>query len=160
MAAKKKNADRFKEIRNAKAFRDYAIEETFEAGIVLSGTEVKSIRGGRAQITDAFARIEKGELFLFHMHVSEYAFGNINNHNPYRPRKLLLKRREIERIAREVAAGGLSVVPIRVYFKGGLIKVEIGLGRGKKLYDKRETLKKKVHEREMDRAIKANLKQG
>lgn len=160
MAAKKKNVDRFKEIRNAKAFRDYAIEDTFEAGIVLSGTEVKSIRGGRAQITDAFARIEKGELFLFHMHISEYAFGNINNHNPYRPRKLLLKRREIERIAREVASGGMSIVPIRVYFKEGLIKVEIGLGKGKKLYDKRETLKKKVHEREMDRAIKANMKRG
>lgn len=160
MAAKKKNADRFKEIRNAKAFRDYFIEEKFEAGIVLSGTEVKSIRGGRAQIADGFARIQKGELFLFHMHISEYAFGNINNHNPYRPRKLLLKRREIERIEREIGSGGLSIVPLRVYFKEGLIKVEIALGRGKKLYDKRETMKKKVHEREMDRAIKSSLKRG
>lgn len=155
MAAKDKKSVRQKEIRNAKAFRDYAIEDRFEAGIVLTGTEVKSIRAGRAQITDAFGRLEKGELFLYHMHISEYSFGNVHNHNPYRPRKLLLNKRELNKIAVATETGGAAIVPIRVYLKHGLVKVEIGLGKGRKLYDKRDDLKKKAHELEMKRALKA-----
>lgn len=156
MAANKQSSDRFKEIRNPKARRDYTIEERFEAGLVLSGTEVKSIRNGKAQLTDSFARMEQGELYLYHMHVSEYAFGTVNNHNPYRPRKLLLKKRELRRIAAELAAGGKALIPLRLYFKDGLIKIEIALGCGKKLYDKREDLRKKAHEQEMKRALKAS----
>lgn len=155
MAAKKNSSARQKEIRNAKVFRDYSIEERFEAGIVLTGTEVKSIRAGRAQISDAYGRVEKNGLILYHMHIAEYSFGNLNNHDPYRPRKLLLHRRELEKIQIAVDTEGLTIVPIRVYFKQGLVKVEIGLGRGKKLYDKREDLKKKTHEQEMQRALKA-----
>lgn len=155
MAAKKKDSARFKEIRNAKVFRDFFVEDRFEAGIVLTGTEVKSIRAGRAQISDAFGRLEKNELFLYHVHISEYEFGNLNNHKPYRPRKVLLHRREIEKIATALNAGGSVVVPIRIYFKEGLVKVEIGICKGKKLYDKREDVKRKEHEREMSRAIKA-----
>lgn len=155
MAAKKKSSSRLKEIRNAKVFRDFFVEDRFEAGIVLTGTEVKSIRAGKVQMNDAFARVEKAGLFLYHMHIAEYHFGNINNHNPYRPRKLLLHRREIEKIAFEVSAGGKSVIPIRLYFKEGLVKAEIGLCKGKKLYDKREDLKKRTHEQEMQRAMKA-----
>lgn len=158
MAAKKKNSARFKEIRNAKVFRDFFVEERFEAGIVLTGTEVKSIRAGRAQINDSFARIEKAQLFLYHAHISEYAFGNLFNHNPYRPRKLLLHRRELEKIKMAMDAGGAVVVPIRMYLKQGLVKVEIGLCKGKKQYDKRQDLKRKEDEREMARAIKSMRK--
>lgn len=158
MAAKKENSARYKEIRNAKAFRDFLIEDRFEAGIVLTGTEVKSIRAGRAQISDAFGRLEKNGVFLCHMHIAEYEFGNLNNHLPYRPRKLLLHRKEIQKIELAVNAGGAAIVPLRVYFKEGLVKVELGLGKGKKLYDKREDLKKKAHEQEMKRALKAMRK--
>lgn len=157
MAAKKDKSARSKEIRNAKVFRDFFVEDRFEAGIILTGTEVKSIRAGRAQISEAFGRVEKNGIFLHHMHISEYEFGNINNHNPYRPRKLLLHRREIEKISAAVTAGGLAVVPIRLYFKQGLVKVEIGLCKGKKLYDKREDLKKKAHDQEMKRALKTAM---
>ncbi len=155
MAAKKDKSARPKEIRNAKVFRDFFVEDRFEAGIVLTGTEVKSIRAGRAQISDAFGRIDKNALFLYHMHISEYEFGNLNNHAPYRPRKLLLHRKEIEKMEMAVNAGGAVIVPIRLYFKVGLVKVEIGLCKGKKLYDKREDLKKKAHDQEMKRAIKS-----
>lgn len=160
MAAKKDKSARLKEVRNSKVFRDFFVEDRFEAGIVLSGTEVKSIRAGRAQINEAFGRVEKNAVFLYQMHISEYAFGNINNHNPYRPRKLLLHRREIEKIASGVNSGGLAIVPIRLFFKQGLIKVEFGLCKGKKLYDKREDLKKKAHEQEMKRALKTMQKRG
>jgi len=118
VAAKKASSTRAKEIRNAKALRDYSIEARFEAGIVLTGTEVKSIRGGRAQLSDSFARLEKGEIYLHHLHISEYTFGNINNHKPYRPRKLLLHRKEIRKIEGEMLAGGLALIPLRLYFKG------------------------------------------
>lgn len=154
MAAKKDSSSRLKEFRNAKVYRDYFVEDKFEAGIVLTGTEVKSIRAGRVQLNDAFGRVEKGGIFLYHVHISEYEFGNINNHNPYRPRKLLLHRKEIEKITYEMSAGGMALIPTRLYFKEGLIKVELGLCKGKKLYDKREDLKKKAHEQEMQRAVK------
>lgn len=154
MAAKKKDDTRFTEIRNAKALRDYFIDERFEAGIQLRGTEVKSIRGGKAQISDAFARVEKGEIWLYGAHIEQYAFGNIHNHDAKRIRKLLLHRRHIEKIKHALEAGGRALVPLRMYFKDALVKVEVALASGKKLYDKREDLKKRVVDREIDKAIK------
>jgi SsrA-binding protein len=154
MSAKKKDSDRFTEIRNSKALRDYAIGERFEAGIQLRGTEVKSIRAGRAQINDAFARVEKGEVWLYNAHIEQYAFGNINNHDAKRIRKLLLHRRHIEKIRVALEAGGQALVPLRMYFKEALVKVEVGLGAGKKLFDRRDDLKKRVQLREVDQAMK------
>ncbi len=154
MAAHKKDAKRFTEIRNSKALRDYFIDERFEAGIQLRGTEVKSIRGGKAQISDAFARIEKGEVWLHGAHIEQYAFGNIYNHDAKRIRKLLLHRRHIEKIRVALEAGGHALVPLRMYFKDALVKVEVALATGKKLFDKREDLKKRVVDREIDKAIK------
>ena len=154
MAKKKKGKERFSEIRNAKAFRNFDVGEKFEAGIALRGTEVKSIRNHKAQINEAFCRVEKNEVFLYHAHISEYDFGNYNNHNPRRPRKLLLKRREINRIRGALEAQGKTLIPLRLYITHGLVKVEIALCVGKKLYDKRQDLKKKVQMREVERAIK------
>ena len=154
MAKKSKGKERFSEIRNAKAFRNYEIGERFEAGIALRGTEVKSIRNRKAQINEAFCRVEKNEVFLYHSHIAEYEFGNFNNHNPRRPRKLLLKRREINRIRGALEADGKTVVPLRIYISHGLVKLEIALSVGKKLYDKRYDLKKKVQMREVQRALK------
>jgi SsrA-binding protein len=155
MAQPKKASDRFSEIRNAKALRDYSIDERFEAGIQLRGTEVKSIRAGKAQITDAFARVEKGELWLHNAHIEQYAFGNIHNHDAKRIRKLLLHRRHIDkiRVALETG-GGRAVVPLRMYFKDALVKVEVALATGKKQFDRREDLKKRVQLREVDQALK------
>ena len=147
MSAANKDAPRFTEIRNAKALRDYAISERFEAGVQLKGTEVKSIRGGRAQISDAFGRIEKGEVWLHNAHIEQYAFGNLNNHEARRIRKLLLHQHQIRKIAQALDAGGKALVPLRMYFKGALVKVEVGIGTGKKLFDKRDDLKRKVEER-------------
>jgi len=141
------------DIRNAKAGRDYELGERYEAGIVLSGTEVKSIRAGKAQLADAFGRIDRGEVYLHNLHIAEYAFGNINNHVPKRPRKLLLKAREIRKIQVQLETGGKTLVPLRLYFKQALVKVELALGTGKKLYDKREDLKKRVVDREIDREM-------
>lgn len=154
MSAKKKDADRYTEIRNAKVLRDYFVEEKFEAGLALRGTEVKSIRAGKAQISDAFGRFERGELWLHNVHIDEYAFGNIYNHEARRTRKLLLHRHQIRKIAQALQVGGRALVPLRMYFKEALVKVEIGLCVGKKIYDKREDLKKKVELREVDKAIK------
>jgi len=154
MSAKKKDSDRFTEIRNSKALRDYSVDERFEAGIQLRGTEVKSIRAGKAQINDAFARVEKGEVWLYNAHIEQYAFGNINNHDAKRIRKLLLHRRHIEKIRVALQTGGRALVPLRMYFKAALVKVEVGLATGKKLYDRREDLKKRVQMREVDQAIK------
>jgi SsrA-binding protein len=154
MSAAKKDAPRFTEIRNAKALRDYAIGERFEAGIQLKGTEVKSIRGGRAQISDAFGRIEQGEVWLHNAHIEQYAFGNLNNHEARRIRKLLLHQHQIRKIAQALDAGGKALVPLRMYFKGALVKVEVGIGTGKKLFDKRETLKQKVEERDLAKVLK------
>jgi SsrA-binding protein len=151
MSAKKKDPVRYSEIRNAKALRDYTVDERFEAGIALKGTEVKSIRAGRAQINDAFGRFEKGELWLFNAHIEEYAFGNIYNHDAKRTRKLLLNKHEIRKIAQAMQAGGKSLIPLRMYFKEALVKVEVALCTGKKLYDKRQDLKKRA---EMDEVAK------
>lgn len=155
MPAKKKDSARYSEVRNAKALRDYFVDERFEAGIALKGTEVKSIRAGRAQINDAFGRQEKGELWLHNAHIEQYAFGNIYNHDARRIRKLLLHKHQIRKIVQALDAGGRALVPLRMYFKDGLVKVEVALCTGKQLYDKRETLKKKVHDRELEKALKS-----
>jgi SsrA-binding protein len=154
MATGKKDSNRYTEIRNSKALRDYFVDERFEAGIQLRGTEVKSIRAGKAQISDAFGRMEKGELWLYNAHIEQYAFGNIHNHDARRIRKLLLHRRHIEKIAHALQTGGRALVPLRMYFKDALVKVELGLCTGKKLHDRREDLKKKVQDREIDQAMK------
>jgi SsrA-binding protein len=154
MSKNKKGKERFSEIRNAKASRNYEIGDRFEAGIALRGTEVKSIRNKKAQINEGFCRVENNEVFLYHAHIAEYDFGNLNNHNPRRPRKLLLKRREINRIRGALEAQGKALIPLRIYMTHGLVKVEIALCLGKKLYDKRQDLKKKVQMREIDRVMK------
>ena len=146
--------ERNKEIRNAKVHHDYFVSDSYEAGIVLRGTEVKSVRLGKAQIRDSFARIDRGEIILYHAHIDEYAFGNFNNHNPVRPRKLLLNKREIHKIAGAIESGGKTLIPTRMYIKHGLVKVELGICTGKKQHDKRETLKKKIDMREAERAMK------
>ena len=158
MAAPKKDAARHTEIRNAKALRDYFVDERFEAGIKLLGTEVKSIRGGQAQISDSFGRVEKGEIWLHNAHIDPYAFGNLQNHDPRRPRKLLLHTHQIRKIALALKAGGKALVPLRMYFKEALIKVEIALCTGKKLFDKREDVKKKTQLREVTKVIKSRRK--
>lgn len=155
MAAREKSGKQLPDIRNAKAGRDYALGERYEAGIVLRGTEVKSIRAGKAQLADAFGRIEKGEVYLYNLHISEYEFGNINNHPPKRARKLLLKEREIRKIREAIEAGGKALVPVRLYFKQALVKVELAIGTGKKDYDKREDLRKRDTDREIARVMNA-----
>lgn len=155
--SRKKNKERFKEVRNSRARRDYFIEETLEAGIVLNGTEVKSIRHGTVQINEAFVRIDRGVPILYHAHIAEYAFGVGSNHNPYRPRKLLMHQREIHKWEQAIQSGGRTIVPLRMYFKQGLVKVEIALCQGKKQYDKREDLKKAVDIRETQRMVKHHL---
>ena len=155
MSAQKKDPTRYTEVRNAKALRDYFIDERFEAGIQLRGTEVKSVRAGRAQINDAFGRIEKGELWLHNAHIEQYAFGNIHNHDAKRTRKLLLHRHQIRKIQQALDSGGRALVPLRMYFKDALVKVEVALATGKKLFDKRETLKKSAQMREVDKVLKS-----
>jgi SsrA-binding protein len=155
MSAAPKDTRRFTEVRNAKAHHHYDIGERFEAGIMLKGTEMKSLRQGQAQLADAFVRIEKGEPILHHAHIAEYAQGNIHNHSPTRPRKLLLHAREIARLQAAIEAQGMTVVALRIYFKLGLAKVEIALGKGKKEYDKRETLRRKEDMREAQRSLRA-----
>ena len=154
MSAKKKESIRYTEIRNSKALRDYFVDERFEAGIQLRGTEVKSIRAGKAQITDAFGRVEKDELWLHNAYIEQYAFGNIYNHDARRIRKLLLHRHQLRKIAEALSNGNRAVVPLRMYFKEALVKVELGLCTGKKLFDKREDLKKKAEMRELNKALK------
>lgn len=157
MAGKNKNDTRPKEIRNSRINRDYFVEDSVEAGIVLTGTEVKSIRGGNAQINESFARFDKGRPVLYNTYISEYAFGNLNNHTPRRPRKLLLHAKEIIRLKQAVEAERLTLIPRRIYFKSGLIKVDLCLCRGKKHYDRREDLKAKAVRRETQRAIKVSI---
>ena len=155
MCAKKKSPDDlFKVIRNGKANHNYFVGDCFEAGIVLQGTEVKAIRAGDGQITEAFCRVEKGQVWLYNSHIGEYKFGNFQNHPPRRKRKLLLHRREIHKLFGAMEAGGKSLIPLRMYLKHGLIKVEIAVCTGKKLYDKRETLRKKVTMREAEREMR------
>jgi SsrA-binding protein len=139
---------------NKRAFHDYFILEKFEAGVALTGTEVKSLRLGKANLQDSYALVRSGEAFLFNAHISPYAHGNRENHDPTRTRKLLLHRREIEKLAESITQKGLTVVPLRLYMKAGLVKAEIATARGKKLYDKRETEKQKDATRETAAAIK------
>ncbi|KMY51762.1 SsrA-binding protein SmpB [Peribacillus loiseleuriae] len=144
--------------QNKKAYHDYFIEETFEAGIVLQGTEIKSIRAGKANLKDSFAKIERGELYLHNMHVSPYEQGNRYNHDPLRTRKLLLHRKEINKLIGETKETGYTIVPLKVYLKNGFAKVLIGLGKGKKQYDKREDLKRKEAKRDIERAFRDRQK--
>ena len=139
---------------NKKAFYDYFIEDKYEAGIELVGTEVKSLRMGKCSIKEAFVRIQKGEVFIYGMHISPYEKGNIFNRDPLRARKLLLHRYEIRKIEGQIAQKGYTLVPLNVYLKGSLMKVEIGLAKGKKLYDKRESIAKKDQRRELEREFK------
>ncbi|APG25965.1 MAG: SsrA-binding protein SmpB [Syntrophotalea acetylenica] len=139
---------------NKKAYHDYFIDEVLEAGMVLLGTEVKSLRLGKANLKDAFCRIMGGELYVNNLHISPYEFGNRENPDPTRVRKLLVHRAELDKLARKVDEKGLSLVPTKLYFKDGKVKLEIGVARGKKLHDKRETLKSKEADREMARAIR------
>jgi SsrA-binding protein len=139
---------------NRQARHNYFIDETYEAGLVLLGSEVKSLRDGKANLTDSYAQIRNGEAFLVNTHISPYAGANRFNHEPTRTRKLLLHSREIERLTGKTKERGLTLIPLKLYFKGGRVKVELGLARGKKLYDKRETLKRKMAEREVERSIK------
>jgi len=140
---------------NRQARFNYFIDEIYEAGLVLVGSEVKSLRDGKANLADSYARIQKGEAFLINAHVSAYPGANQFNHDPTRPRKLLLHQREIERLTGKTKERGFTLIPLRLYFKNGKAKVELGLARGKKLYDKRETLRRKVAEREVERSLKA-----
>lgn len=139
---------------NKKAYHDFFIEDTFEAGISLHGTEVKSLRMGKCSIKEAFVRIENGEVFVYGMHISPYEKGNIFNKDPLRVKKLLMHRYEINKLMGKIKEKGLTLVPLKVYFKGSLVKVEIGLARGKKLYDKREDIARKDQRREAEKEFK------
>ena len=141
--------------QNRKAFHDYFVEETFEAGMVLTGTEVKSLRDGKANLKDSYVIIKDSEAFLLNCHISPYTHGNIMNHDPVRTRKLLLHRKEITRLQGMAAQKGYSLVPLKIYFKESRAKVEIGLVKGKRQYEKRETIKKKEAAREIERAMKS-----
>jgi SsrA-binding protein len=150
----KKEKDEVKVIcRNKRAFHDYAIFDTLECGLALTGTEVKSLRDGRASLEDAFARIEDGEVWLIGSDIPEYAMGNRMNHKPKRPRKLLLHRREIGKFAGKASQRGFTLVPLRMYFKNGLAKVELAVARGKQLHDKRQDRKEQEAQREIRRAM-------
>ena len=143
---------------NKKAYHDYFIEETYEAGITLVGTEVKSLRMGRCNVKESFIRIEKGEVFIYGMHISPYEKGNIFNKDPLRVRKLLLLKRQISKLTGQIAEKGYTLVPLKVYFTGSLAKVEIGLARGKKLYDKRQDIAKKDQRREAEKEFKIRMR--
>ena len=143
---------------NKKAYHDYFIEEKIEAGMVLTGTEVKSLRLGKANLNDAFVQVRGGEAFLNNLHISPYDFGNRANHDPDRMRKLLLHKKEIVKLFSRIREQGYTIIPLRLYFKNGMVKSELGLAKGKKLYDKREDLKKKDHQREMAQAQKNRLR--
>ena len=143
---------------NRKARYNYSLEETFEAGLVLVGSEVKSLRGGKANLTDSYGRIGKGEAFLFNAHISHYAASSGLNHEPTRRRKLLLHKREIKRLTGKVKERGLTLIPLKLYFKNGLAKVELALARGKKVHDKREVLRQKAAQREVERSLKSRSK--
>ena len=139
---------------NKKAYHDYFILDTYEAGIALHGTEVKSLRMGKCSVKESFIRVENGEVFIYGMHISPYEKGNIFNKDPLRPRKLLLHKAEINKMLGKTKEKGMAIVPLKVYFKGSLVKVEIGLARGKKLYDKRNDIAKKDQQREAQRDFK------
>lgn len=155
MAEKKQTVKQI--ANNKKAYFDYFIEDKYEAGIELFGTEVKSLRMGKCSIKESFIRIERGEVYVYGMHISPYEKGNIFNKDPLRVRKLLLHKREIMKLSGELAQKGYTLVPLSVYLKGSLVKVEIGLARGKKLYDKRETMAKKDQRREAEKEFKVRI---
>lgn len=155
MAAKKESQKLI--ANNKKAYHDYFIDETYEAGVALHGTEVKSMRMGKCSIKESFIRIENGEVFVYGMHVSPYEKGNIFNKDPLRVKKLLMHKYEINKLAGKVAEKGCTLVPLQVYFKDGKVKVEVGLARGKKLYDKRQDIAKKDQRREAEREFKLKI---
>jgi SsrA-binding protein len=143
------------EIKNRSAYHEYFIDAKYEAGIVLLGTEVKSIRNGKVSFNDSYCLLNHGELWIKSLHIAEYSHGNINNHDPMRDRKLLLQKKEIKKIESRLKEKGYTLVPLRIYFnEKALVKVEIGLAKGKKLHDKRETIRQKDAEREMKRSLK------
>ncbi|MCI8663916.1 MAG: SsrA-binding protein SmpB [Hungatella sp.] len=143
---------------NKKAYHDYFIEDKYETGIELFGTEVKSIRMGKCSIKEAFIRIEKGEVYIYGMHINPYEKGNIFNKDPLRTRKLLLHKSEIAKLGSKIVEKGYTLVPLQVYFKGSLVKVEMGLAKGKKLYDKRDDIAKKDQKREIEREMKQTFR--
>jgi len=147
-------------VTNRRARREYFIEETYEAGLVLTGSEIKSVRAGRANLRDSYVSIREGEAWLLNSHVAPYKQASHQNHEPKRERKLLLHRREINRLAGKVQAKGYTIVPLRLYLKDNRAKVEIALARGKKLYDKRDALAKREAEREMERALRRREVEG
>lgn len=143
------------EIKNRSAYYEYFIDATYEAGIMLLGTEVKSLRAGRASFNDSYCQVHKGEVWIKSLHIAEYSHGTTNNHDPLRERKLLLQKREIRKIEASLKEKGYTLIPLRIFLSSkNLVKVEIGLAKGKKLYDKRETIKQKDVEREMKRYLK------
>ncbi|MFA9444550.1 SsrA-binding protein SmpB [Egicoccus sp. AB-alg6-2] len=143
-------------VSNRRARFDYHLDDRYEAGLVLLGTEVKSLRGGKGSLVEAWVKVERdGDAWLMQAHIPEYEFGNRNNHDPVRPRKLLLHRRELDRLHKEVATQGVTLVPTRLYFKGGRAKLEFAVGKGKNVADKRQTAKKRDAQREIERALKS-----
>ncbi len=142
--------------QNRKAYHDYHIEETLEAGIVLSGTEVKSLREGRANLKDSYAVVKDSEVFLLNCHISPYSHGNIANHEPMRTRKLLLHSAEIRKLEGKVARKGYSLIPLKIYLKGPRFKVQLGLARGKRFFEKREAIKEREARKEIERALKSS----
>ena len=142
--------------KNPTAYHNYTIQSTLEAGIVLTGTEIKSVRNGKVNIKDAYITIKNGEAFIIGMHISPYEFGNIYNKDPLRTRKLLLKKREINKLTGMITLKSLSLVPTRIYFKKNILKVEVGIGKGKKLYDKRADMAKKDAQMKIQRTLKKN----
>ncbi len=140
--------------QNKTARLNFEIEDTLEAGIALVGTEVKALREGKGNLTDSFARVKNGEVFLYEMNISPYSFGNIMNHDPLRVRKLLLHKREIRKLYGKTQEKGQTVIPLKAYFKNGRVKILLGVGRGKKTHDRRQDLKKRTDKREMERAIR------
>ena len=145
-------------LNNRLAYHEYHILDKFEAGAVLVGTEVKSIQAGRIQLKESFVSVKDGEVWLLNSHISHYSHGNINNHDPLRPRKLLLHRREIEKLEKETTQKGMTLVVTRIYWKNGRIKFEIGVAKGKKLYDKRETEMRKTIDKETRQELKEKLR--
>jgi SsrA-binding protein len=143
------------DIRNRSAFHDFFIEDKYDAGMVLTGTEVKSLRDGRASFNDSYCYFDKGELWIKSLHIAEYSHGTVNNHDTIRIRKLLLRKKELLKMEAKIKEKGFTIVPLRIFFsEKGLVKMEIGLGKGKKLYDKRDTIKQRDTDREMKRYIK------
>ena len=146
--------------KNPTAKHNYFIEDTIETGIVLSGTEIKSIRNGKVNLKDSYASIKDGEVYIYHMHISPYEHGNIYNKDPLRDRKLLLHDREIAKLMGFIKQKGYTLIPVSLYFKGNLVKLELGIGKGKKLYDRRQDIAKKDAQREIDRQMKSSKQKG